>query len=519
MTKSRWKTTRKIRVAVSLSFLVLTTAIFLDPWHLMPPQFVKYLTSLQIVPVLLKSVMTGGAVATGGLIFVAVMTLLFGRVYCSTICPIGTLQDIIGKLSRKINRRKRFKYYKSPQWLQYSILVFGAAAVLFSGSMIIGDLLDPFSNYGRLTSGFALPVILFANNVLAAFLGHFGIYLLYDIPVHIHEIGMLFFAFLFLAVVAYLSVTEGRLFCNSFCPAGAILSLMSRISAVRLVIRDDACNDCGACDRVCKAECIDSEARRIDFSACVSCFDCLRACPTNAVEYAARFGGGVRTQPAEFDQGRREFFKNVGVPAAALLVAPGVVESGIVVSSSRQPISPPGSTSVGRFTSLCTACHLCVTSCPTNVLKPSFLEYGLAGMSQPMMKYEYGFCNYDCTVCGDICPTGAIMKTHTAAKKLIQIGNARLNKDECIVVAKKKDCSACSEHCPTKAVHTVPYEGTLLLPEVDDSLCIGCGACENACPVLPKKAIIVNPKPVHGTAKKPAVAKPKTGEGIKEFPF
>ncbi|MCL5268241.1 MAG: 4Fe-4S binding protein [Bacteroidetes bacterium] len=452
MTKFGWKTVRKIRVVVSLTFLVMTTALFLDPWHLIPSKFVTYVTSLQIVPVLLKTIMSGGAVAVGGLIFVVAMTLLFGRVYCSTICPFGTLQDILVRVSRKINHRKRFKHYKAPQWLQYPILAVGAVMAVLSGSMIVGDLLDPFSNYGRLIAGFALPVILLVNNVLAGLLGHFGIYLFYDIPVRIHEVGMLFFALLFFATVVYLSMTEGRLFCNSFCPAGAILSLMSRISAVRLVIRGDLCNDCGACDRVCKAQCIDSEARRIDFSACVGCFNCLPACPTNAIEYANRLGREGRPEPVVFDSGRREFFKNVGVPAAALLIAPGVVESGIVVSSSRQPISPPGSISIGRFTSLCTACHLCVVSCPTNVLKPSFLEYGLAGMSQPMMKYEFGYCNYDCTVCGEVCPTGAILKTDVAAKKLTQIGSAKFNKDDCIVVAKKKDCSACSEHCPTKAV-------------------------------------------------------------------
>ncbi len=519
MTKSGWKTVRKVRVVVSLSFLALTTALFLDPWHLVPAVVVNYLTSIQIIPAILKTIVAGGAIALGGLIFVGVLTLLFGRVFCSTICPLGTLQDIFIRLAKVVDPRKRFRYHKPPQWLQYSLLGAGLAAALIGGSMIVADLLDPFSNYGRLVAGFALPVVLLVNNAAAALLGHFGVYFFYDIPIHIHEIGMLVFAFLFLATAAYLSMTEGRLFCNSFCPAGAILSLLSRVSAFRFVIKDESCNDCGACDRVCKAQCIDSKARRLDFSACVSCFDCLRACPTNAIVYSGRLGVETNALPAAVDPGRREFIRNVGMPAAALLVAPGIVESGIVFSGSRKPASPPGSVSVQRFTSLCTSCHLCVTSCPTGVLKPSFLEYGLAGMSQPVMNYEAGFCNYDCTVCGDVCPTGAILRTNIQVKRRIQIGTAKLDKDECVVVKNKKDCSACSEHCPTKAVHTVPYEGTLLLPEVDDKLCIGCGACENVCPVLPKKAIVVNAKPIHGTANKPAIVKPKASGAINEFPF
>ncbi len=519
MTKSEWKTVKKVRVGVSLTFFVLTTVLFLDPWHLIPPVFARWLTSVQLVPALLNTIAAGGAIAVGGLFLVSVMTLLFGRVYCSTICPLGTLQDVLIRVSKKFNRRKRFKYYKSPRWLHYSVLAGAIVLVLLSGSLIVGDLLDPFSNYGRLLMGFALPFVLLINNVIAALLGHFGIYLLYNIPVHIHEIGVLLFSLVFLVTVAYLSVTEGRCFCNSFCPAGAILGLMSRISAVRLAIVDDQCNNCGACDKVCKAECIDSEKKQIDFSACVGCFNCLRVCPTDAIGYRWRLRREGTEAPVELDNGRREFFRNVGIPAAALLVAPGILKSGMIVLSRRRPISPPGSVGIQRFTSFCTACNLCVSSCPTNVLEPSFMEYGLAGMSQPMMRYEVGFCNYDCTVCGDVCPTGAILPVNIEEKKLIQIGKSKFSKDDCVVVTKKKDCSACSEHCPTKAVHTVPYDDGLLLPEVDDDLCIGCGACENACPTEPKKAIVVIANPVHRKAKKPAVTKPKATGGIEEFPF
>lgn len=538
MTRCGWKTAKRVRVAFSLSFLFLVSLVFLDPWHIIPKQIPVYFTAIEFVPGLLKLIVAGGVAAMAGVCMIVLMTLLFGRIYCSTICPVGTLQDISIHFAKTLNRRKRFKYYRSPWWLQYIIFLICAAIVLFGGSMIVGDLLEPFSNYGRLMTSFALPLLLLINNLLAAALTNFEIYFLYDIPLHIAEVGTLLLTFVFFVTVVYLSITKGRLFCNSFCPAGAILSIISRVSLFKLVIRNELCNDCGACDRVCKAECIDSCSRQIDFSACVGCLNCLSSCPTDAIKYTRKpvsipfltwFQLKTDLQPDKVEPNfpvgifrtRRELLRTVGIPVSALLLAPGIVESGIIFSDRRQTISPPGSLSIKHFTSICTACHLCVGSCPTNVLRPSFLEYGIAGMSQPMMDYQAGYCNYDCVICGEVCPTGAILKRSVDEKKRIQIGKAKFNKDDCIVVSKKKDCAACSEHCPTKAVHTVPYGNGLFLPEVDDKICVGCGACEHVCPVMPRKAIQVNSNRFHLKAKEPrAQQMPKTIPGkINDFPF
>ena len=146
--------------------------------------------------------------------------------------------------------------------------------------------------------------------------------------------------------------------------------------------------------------------------------------------------------------------------------------------SRRLPVTPPGSRSRDRFTNLCTACHLCVSVCPPQVLSPSLFEYGLAGIMQPKMNYRANYCNYECVLCSQVCPTGAILPLEVAAKKEIQLGKANFIKDDCIVVAKKKDCGACSEHCPTKAVKMVPYEEKLVIPELNNEICVGCGACE-----------------------------------------
>ena len=521
MTRSAWKRIKTLRVIISLFFLALFTSLFLDAWHIVPHKLERVLASIQIVPSLLKVVTVGGAVTSIGLGVIVVSTLLFGRVYCSTLCPLGVLQDIMIRIARKVNRRKRFRYSRAPQWLHYSILVIALILVLFGSSMVIGDLLEPFSNYGRMVNAFALPIVILANNSVVNLLAHFGVYFLYNVPLHPAGVGALSIGLLFLVTLAYLSASEGRLFCNTFCPAGAILSLLSRVSVYKLVIEKNVCNDCGACDKVCKAECINSATKQIDFSACVGCFNCVRSCPEEAIVYERRAIPDLRVSGVEYDQGRRKFFRNVTIPTAAFLIAPGLVKGGSVIAGEPKPVIPPGSLSIHHFTSICTACHLCVTSCPTGVLQPSFLEFGLSGMFQPKMDYTVNYCNYDCVICGEICPTGAIVPLSVDAKKLVQIGKTTFKKDDCVVVSKKKDCAACSEHCPTKAVHTIPYENGLFLPEVDDELCIGCGACEHACPVTPKKAIFVTANDVHLTAKKPKVEKPKEPipAATGDFPF
>lgn len=179
---------------------------------------------------------------------------------------------------------------------------------------------------------------------------------------------------------------------------------------------------------------------------------------------------------------------------------------------------------VEHFTSRCTACHLCVSSCPSRVLAPSFLAYGLSGVMQPQMWFEAAHCNYDCTICSEVCPSGATLPRTREEKQRIQTGAARFIKENCVVHTDNTNCGACSEHCPTKAVHMVPYPNPsghkLVIPEVNESLCVGCGGCEHACPTRPFRAIYVDGNPVHKRADKPVEKKleplPDTGE---DFPF
>ena len=186
------------------------------------------------------------------------------------------------------------------------------------------------------------------------------------------------------------------------------------------------------------------------------------------------------------------------------------------------PVVPPGAKSLDHFNKYCIACTLCVSACPDHVLQPSFLQYGIEGMMQPFMDYNSGFCNYDCKICSEVCPTGAIELIHVLDnKKTIQMGKSKFIKENCVVHTEGTDCGACSEHCPTKAVNMVPYEDTgLFIPEVNEDICVGCGACEYPCPTRPYRAIYVEGNPEHMVAEKPIIEEIEEVElGEEDFPF
>ena len=427
-------------------------------------------------------------------------------------------------LLNEINRRRRFKFKKQFYAIHYVIFIL-AVIFAFSGSLILLNLFEPFSNYGRILSNLVSPSVVLANNLLGNILGLFGLIFLFQIPLlHINVISVLS-PLIFLGLVLYLSYNHGRLFCNLLCPAGALLGIISRFSIFKIVIDENNCKECGLCERVCKASCIDSDSMEIDFAACVGCFNCIDACPTVGMSYKGRWKKTSNILPI-VNEGRRKILKTSVLPAIGLLL-PEIGDDSIAAKNHRDfdeshkhPISPPGSISVEHFSSRCTACHLCVSSCPTQVLSPSFIEYGIAGIFQPKMNYSASYCNFDCVICGQVCPTGAILPLDSSIKKQVQIGKAHFVKDDCIVVTKKKDCGACSEHCPTKAVKMIPYEQRLVIPEVNDEICVGCGACEHACPVQPRKAIYINSNPVHLIAKKPKSEKIEPSfDSKQDFPF
>lgn len=507
---------RVLRLGVAALSFALVTIFFLDFANGVPPAFISAILALQAGPAAIHLLSMSGF-ALIGLGVILTVTVLVGRIYCSHLCPLGTLQDIFIWTSKKNFKHRKFPYSK-PYFSLHYVITFIMIAAAISGSFFILNIFEPFSSFGRILSNIVRPLVLLVNNAAALVLSKQHLFFFYEIPLKGIAGSVVAATIIFLAGVFWLSFRYGRFFCNTLCPVGGVLSLISRFSLFRITIEHGQCIDCGLCERVCRARCIDSKKRHIDFAACIGCFDCLSSCPTDGMKYSY---AGKKLSPQKPDAGRR------GILAAAssgMLWLVGVKQPaasaiGTYEEARKTPVVAPGGRSIHRFTSRCTACHLCVSICPTHVLQPSLFDFGFAGVLQPRMDYSVSYCNFDCRLCGQVCPTGAIQTILPEEKKLLQIGKAHFVKEDCIVETKKTDCGACSEHCPTKAVRMVPY-GKLLIPEVDNEYCVGCGACEHACPVVARKAIFVQSNLVHGVAKRREETKlPSPVSTQQEFPF
>ncbi len=531
---------KPFRIVISVAVLAGMCFLFLDFRGKLPSVWFNYATWLQFVPSLLQFLQTVGhglAVTAYGFLAVLILTLLFGRVYCSYICPLGIFQDVISWFSKKIRpKKKKFRFRFSPPkvWLRYSILIIVCLS-LFTGSIFLLNVLDPYSNFGRFASDLFRPLYTVGNNLLVEIFNAAGSYVLYPVTVAKTDPYALVIPVAMFLLVVWFAFRKGRLYCNAVCPIGTLLGLVSRVSLFKIKYNAAECNQCGTCMFVCKSQCIDVKQQNVDFSRCVGCGNCLKSCDKSAIRYVLTTGGKRKIRTP--DSSKRRFVAGSLLFIAAL--------SGLSVNSVAQnrkrkrerehvkgsgegtgkeevirahTVSPPGSRNRHHFTGACTACHLCVSACPTGVLKPSFLEYGFFGMMQPYMDYHTNFCNFECVKCGEVCPNGAILPLTREEKITTQIGTVRFIKHNCIVYTDETSCGSCSEHCPTQAVKMVPYKDGLTIPEVNIDICVGCGACEYACPTTPYKAIIVDGHLEHQTAQKPK-EEALEEKPLEDFPF
>ena len=524
-----------IRIALAgLTFVGLSVA-FVDFRGFAPPILGHALAHTQFVPGLV-SLSVGAGI--GALIFVIglLVALAIGRIYCSAICPLGVLQDVIARIGGWLRRKKKFLPYAKPHTKLRHIFFWGAVAAAFVGwGSFALALLDPYSNFGRIVSMLARPLLTAANNSIVGFANAVGTQSLYRVQPAWASAGLLLLPAIFLTLVVVMSALRGRLYCNTICPVGTALGLISRFAAFRISIDKKACTKCGDCLRSCKAQCIDLRTGTIDASRCVSCYNCIGACDEHGVRYRFSWKKDSVADEASSprnasDPQRRDFLASIAgglVASSALLTRakaepssntndlPTLVKKG----KASRTICPPGSHSVDQFLDRCTACHLCISACPTHVLQPALFEYGLEGLFKPQLKYTSAYCLFECTRCGEVCPDGAISPLSLAAKQVTQIGVADFYQSRCVVAVNGTDCAACSEHCPTKAVTTVPYRDNLRIPVLNQNLCIGCGACEYACPVQPTKAILVTGRSTHTDAEILIEKKAMAPTPSNDFPF
>ena len=468
---------RKIRITLASIVFILCAALFLDGSGTVSSWF-GWLAKLQFLPALL-------ALNLAVVIVLIVLTLIFGRAYCSVICPLGIMQDGISHISSmRKGKQARFRWSPEVKWLRYSILALFIIA-LAAGLTSVSALLAPYSAFGRIATSLVRPAL--PTAIIA------GVTLL---------------------VVGVLAWIGGRTYCNTVCPVGTVLSFFSRFSLLRPVIDADKCRNCHACEHKCKASCINIDNHEIDYSRCVDCFNCLDSCKFGALKYRMAWNrkacgasgtvqdnAEVSTEEGKHNAGRRAFISSsvIAATAIALEAQEKKVDGGYAAVTAKKapertnPIVPFGAVSLRHFHQHCTRCQLCVSQCPNDVLRPST---SLDRLMLPEMSYENGWCRPECTKCSEVCPAGAILEITPEEKTAIHVGTASVDLDLCVVNRDNVHCGNCARHCPAGAIKMVRKnpddENSLLIPTVLEDRCIGCGACEFLCPSRPYSAIHVN---------------------------
>lgn len=462
---------RKIRIILALICFAAVTALFLDKTGIVREWF-GWVAKIQFLPAVM-------ALNVGVVAALVALTLLLGRVYCSVICPLGVMQDFISWCSgRRKKKKSRFAYSKEKRWIRYSVLVV-FVVLMAVGAVQIAALVAPYSAYGRIVSNVFAPQ---------------------SLPVFCVAVATLI-------IICVLAWRGGRTYCNTVCPVGTVLGLLSRVSLLKPVVNAGKCNKCGLCSRRCKASCIDSKHSKIDYSRCVACMDCVDTCRRGAITISAHPARKKKEQDCDKDRDSlRGFFTALFTAAGTIALAQTKkkVDGGLAVIEEKQrperatAIVPPGAWSANHLARHCTACQLCVQSCPNDVLRPAA---DWQHLMQPEMTYENGYCRPECNSCSQVCPTGAIIPITPEDKSSTRIGHAVWVKKNCIPLTEGVNCGNCARHCPSGAIQMVPSdpenEDSVRIPVVNVERCIGCGACENLCPARPFSAIYVEGHRVH----------------------
>ena len=404
-------------------------------------------------------------------ILIAVVTLLFGRIYCSVLCPLGILQDGIAFLTHWNQKKWKWSRYRflDTRPVKYGVFLFvlilGAAGVMLPLVALL-----PSSNFFTIVSNVFLRIFSTADPETGASAGQFSV----NPPAAAFAFSLGVFL-----IVAAMAAWRGRLYCNTLCPVGAVLSLLGRSPLYRIALSQEMCVSCGMCEAACKGGAINAKAKCVLTENCVMCFNCIGVCKRGGVTLEKR------PKMASFSLSRRHFIGAAGgvVAGAGAYMLVRKLENAMPRPAAG-PAMPPGAGSAERFHSKCVGCGICIRECEGKVLVPAVGQYGLAGFMQPVVDYSRGSCVYDCNRCSNVCPATALQPLSLGKKQRTRIGVAFVS-GSCV------GCGICAEKCPANAVGIVSgADGRKAVVSLDR--CIGCGVCQNVCPLPDGPAITVS---------------------------
>jgi MauM/NapG family ferredoxin protein len=487
---------RKFRISSQIIFFVLFCAGFFlinrmpHPYTLPADLFLRLNPLIALLTEIASRNFINTVFYTG--IAVALLTILFGRFFCGMICPLGAMIDFVDKF---LVGKARSASRTPPQYLHRLKYIFLVALIVLALSGTIFPLfMDPISLLTRIFALMINPMLTLAGmstiNTTGPLLQTLGLdnvrLLTFHTPV-----------FYSMATLTILTVTvfagsfwDRRFWCQYVCPSGALFGLLGRFPLFRRVVDGPGCTNCARCARSCPTHAIDKQ--KIEKTAAAECIECglCTSLKDNCSAFRLVPPAAAAIKPPDLHR-RHAFFGLFG----GLLLVPTFKTSAVDRADGRgRLIRPPGALPEPDFSARCIACGNCMKACPTNVIQPCSVNDGFNRLFTPKIVPRIGFCDAKCSLCGYACPTGALQKLPVSEKAFAKIGTAVIDRHRCLAWSQNKECQVCDEVCPYNAIEPRMIEttkGPFIVPVVWEDRCMGCGLCENKCPIFDEAAIIV----------------------------